>query len=92
VEAYLLMNLAPLPASVNKSVRDLDCGIKLGPTGPYPHYNTKHPYIEWLVDHHFAAISPASALDDQSELAPGSATHIGDSRIDELADLLEERL
>ena len=86
------MNLAPLPASVNKSVRDLDCSIKLGPTGPYIHYTSRHPYVDWLSTTHFQAVSGAPGLDDQSQLAPGSSTQIGDSRIRTLADLVQDRL
>lgn len=92
VEAFLLPNLAPLPASVNKGIRDLDCAIKLGPTGPYPHYQAKHPYIEWLVTKQFPAVSPSDALNDQTYLAPGSTPAIGDERIAALADILEDRL
>ncbi len=92
VEAFLLPNLAPLPASVNKSIRDLDCAIKLGPTGPYIHYKDKHPYIEWLVTTQYPAVSPTSAFDDQSHLASGSTPAIGDDRIEALADILEDRL
>ena len=91
-EAYLLPNLAPLPSSVNKAIRALDCALKLGPTGPYPHYIAKHPYIEWLVTRQFPVVSPPSQLDDQSFLAPGSTPPIGDERVRTLADLLEDRL
>jgi len=92
MEAALLTNLAPLPSSVNKSIRALDCGVKLGPTGPYVHYRDRHPYIEWLVSVHYPSVSPPNILDDQTNLVPGSSPPIGDARIRVLADILEDRL
>jgi hypothetical protein len=91
-EAYLLQNLAPLPSSVNKAIRSLDCGVKLGANGPYTHYANKHPYLDWLVSTHYPGISPPTKLDDQSLLAPGAIPGIGDERVTYIADLLEDRL
>ena len=91
-ERDYLTNLAPLPASVNKSIRDLPCSIKLGPHGPYPAYVAKHPYVHWLVNVHYPSITPQAALDDQVSLAPHSTPPVGDSRIEALVGLLLPRL
>ena len=89
-EALLLPNLAPLHASVNKAIRNLQCSIKLGPNGPYQGYVADHPFIKWLVNS-YSARSP-SKLDMQEFLVSNASPNLGDQRIRAIRDLLLTRL
>jgi hypothetical protein len=89
-EALLLPNLAPLPSSVNKSIRNLQCSIKLGSSGAYRASVGDHPYVKWLVDS-LPTRSP-SRLDQQEYLVPNASPDIGDQRIEALRSLLLPKL
>lgn len=86
----LLANLAPLPASINKPIKNLQCSIKLGPKGPYHGLEADHPYIKWLVGSYPAR--GGSRLDRQELLVTNATPAIGDQRIRAIRDLLLPRL
>jgi hypothetical protein len=92
-EGYTLRNYAPLPKSYNSSVKNLPCSNKLDPSGRvYADVKSSthsHPYVDWLV---VKQAGLDTALDKQENLLKGSVTGIGDQRIDELVELLKDRL
>jgi hypothetical protein len=92
-EADQIANLAPLPSSVNKTIRNNPCSTKLGPQGPYARIAThSHPYIDWLVAQHYPSYSQGNQLDNQQYLVPHASVGIGDDRIEQLVRILIDRL
>jgi hypothetical protein len=101
-----LRNLCPITQPLNKTCSNMLCSQKLAPTGTYQSYygsqqgsSPMHPFTQWLLS---AQGSAGALLDDLGQLVPqatpgasGSASttpSIGDQRIEELADLLINRL
>ncbi len=92
-ETETIVNLAPLMMQYNRSARATTCSTKLGNNGPYQGLLQSHPYLQWLVQTHYAAHSALpSDLDDPSKLVSQVTGSVGDERIEALAGILQDRL
>lgn len=94
-----LVNLAPLQAKLNRGTMDTSCNRKLNPdNGVYAEIRNKHPYIEWLCSDHYKIYRDKKmkneyVLDMPNYLDSGpSIIAIGDSRINQIIKLLENKI
>ncbi len=97
-----IMNFAPLTQKLNKSAKGYPCHRKIGPSpdGVYVEVCDKHPYIDWLINEHYAKygnkklsdIPNKFALESQELLVVNSDPPIGDDRISKIAELLKNKL
>lgn len=92
-DADMLVNLAPLPSTLNREAKNTPCSEKLRASGMYDNYlrsnPSPHPYCQWLVG---AQGGLASDLDRQELLEWNQTQRIPDDRIGWLADYLLPRI
>ena len=93
-----IMNLAPLPSSVNIQAKNYPCERKLKPQEVYCTVKDKHPYLKWLVDSHYPTHQDAMKVDGKHPLdlpkflVINSDPAIGDDRISKIYELLRNKI